>query len=57
MLGSTSSLKYFKFKMKLKLLKDYTDRSNALFAAICNVSLTSAIVVVGSVKQAIINVF
>lgn len=58
MLRSTSSLKRLNFKIKLRLSKGYVDRTSALFAAICNISLTSAmVVVVGSVKPAIVNVF
>lgn len=56
-LKNTSSLKRFKKKIKLHLLKGCADRSSALFAVICNVSLTSAIVVVGCVKPATVNVF
>jgi len=57
MLRSTSSLKRLKFKIKLHLLNGYVDRKSALFAVNCNISFTSAIVVVvGSVKQAIVNV-
>jgi len=58
MLRSTSSLKRLKFKIKLHLLNGYVDRKSALFAVNCNISFTSAIVVVvvGSVKPAIVNV-
>lgn len=58
MLRSTSSLKRLTFQIKLRLLNGYVDRTSALFSVICNISLTSAIVVVvGSVKPAIVNVF